>query len=137
MWASRHWHSRSCTASTRRCWRPRHAATAGSPGALAEELNRRLYENLRQTAVNAFGSVRQRVALHVLDLASAQQDPGGQLVARVSQQELAEAVGSVREVVARVLRDLRSSGLVATVTEGVHIVDPAGLHDQTWDPIPG
>jgi CRP/FNR family transcriptional regulator, cyclic AMP receptor protein len=117
------------------------AAAARSDGrvawALAEELNRRLYENLRQTAVNAFGSVRQRVALHVLDLASAQQDPGGQLVARVSQHELADAVGSVREVVARVLRDLRASGLVATVPEGVHILDPAGLHDQTWDPIPG
>jgi len=101
--------------------------------ALAEELNRRLYENLQQTAVNAFGSVRQRVALHVLDLASAQQGPGGALVARVSQQELAEAVGSVREVVARVLRDLRGAGLVATGPDGVHVLDPAGLHDQTWN----
>jgi CRP/FNR family transcriptional regulator len=117
------------------------AASAHSDGrvawALAEELNRRLYENLQQTAVNAFGSVRQRVALHVLDLASAQQEPGGRLVARVSQQELAEAVGSVREVVARVLRDLRSAGLVATVPDGVHILDPTGLHDQTWNPDPG
>lgn len=102
--------------------------------ALAQELNRRLYENLRQTAVNAFGSVRQRVALHVLDLASAQQGPGGPLVARVSQQELAEAVGSVREVVARVLRDLRLAGLVAPLPDGVHILDPTRLHDQTWDP---
>jgi CRP/FNR family transcriptional regulator len=102
--------------------------------ALAEELNRRLYENLRQTAVNAFGSVRQRVALHVLDLASAQQTPEGPLVARVSQQELAEAVGSVREVVARVLRDLRASGLVATDRAGIRVLDPTRLHDQTWDP---
>jgi CRP/FNR family transcriptional regulator len=31
---------------------------------IAEELNRRLYEVLEQTAVNAFGSVRQRVATH-------------------------------------------------------------------------
>ena len=75
--------------------------------ALAEELNRGLYETLQQTAINAFGSVRQRVAAHLLDLASAQQRPRGHLVARVSQQELADAVGSVREVVARVLRDLR------------------------------
>jgi CRP/FNR family transcriptional regulator, cyclic AMP receptor protein len=102
--------------------------------ALAEELNRRLYENLQQTAVHAFGSVRQRVAMHVLDLASAQQGPGGPLVARVSQQELAEAVGSVREVVARVLRDLRSAGLVTTAPTGVHVIDPTGLHDQTWNP---
>jgi len=54
--------------------------------AIAEELNRRLYEVLEQTAVNAFGSVRQRVAAHLLDLASDRQRPGGRLVARVSQQ---------------------------------------------------
>ena len=78
--------------------------------ALAEELNRRLYESLQQTAINAFGSVRQRVAAHLLDLASAQQRPGGRLVACVSQQELADAVGSVREVVARVLRTSASTG---------------------------
>ncbi|MGA8245588.1 MAG: Crp/Fnr family transcriptional regulator [Nocardioides sp.] len=104
--------------------------------ALAEELNRRLYENLRQTAINTFGSVRQRVALHLLDLAAAQQDPGGHLVARVSQQELADAVGSVREVVARVLRDLRASGLVASARDGVHVLDPTALHEQTWNPAP-
>ena len=41
--------------------------------AIAEELNRRLFEVLEQTAVNAFGSVRQRVAAHLLDLASDRQ----------------------------------------------------------------
>jgi CRP/FNR family transcriptional regulator len=101
---------------------------------LAEELNRRLYENLRQTAVNAFGSVRQRVALHVLDLASEQQGPGGPLTASVTQQDLAEAVGSVREVVARVLRELRAAGLVATTPHGILVLDPTRLHDQTWNP---
>ena len=43
--------------------------------AIAEELNRRLYDTLEQTAVNAFGTVKQRVAAHLLDLASAQQEP--------------------------------------------------------------
>jgi CRP/FNR family transcriptional regulator, cyclic AMP receptor protein len=102
--------------------------------AVAEELNRRLYDTLQQTAINAFGSVRQRVAAHLLDLASAQQRPQGHLAARVSQQELADAVGSVREVVARVLRDLRLAGLVATSTDTIHILDPAGLYDQCWNP---
>jgi CRP/FNR family cyclic AMP-dependent transcriptional regulator len=77
--------------------------------------------------------VRQRAALHVLDLASTQQGPGGALVARVSQQELADAVGSVREVVARVLGDLRGAGLVTSHPDGVHVLDPAGLHGQTWN----
>ncbi len=99
--------------------------------AIAEELNRRLYEVLEQTAVNAFGSVRQRVAAHLLDLASAQQHPRGRLAARVSQQELADAAGSVREVVARVLRDLRVAGIVATTTDSVVILDPARLYSES------
>jgi CRP/FNR family transcriptional regulator, cyclic AMP receptor protein len=102
--------------------------------ALAEELNRRLYETLQQTAVNTFGSVRQRVAVHRLDLASAQLHPRGRMVARVSQQELADAVGSVREVVARVLRDLRVAGIVATSSDSVLILDAARLHSESWDP---
>ena len=102
--------------------------------ALAEELNRRLYETLQQTAINAFGSVHQRVAAHLLDLASAQQRPRGHLVARVSQQDLADAVGSVREVVARVLRDFRVERLVATSPDSIQVLDPAGLHDQSWNP---
>lgn len=99
---------------------------------LAEELNRRLYATLQQTAINAFGSVRQRVAAHLLDLASVQQRPQSQLVARISQQELADAVGSVREVVARVLREFRLAGMVSTAPDSVAILDPAGLHDQAW-----
>lgn len=71
---------------------------------------------------------------HLLDLASAQQRPRGHLVARVSQQELADAVGSVREVVARVLRDFRVERLVATSPDSIHVLDPAGLHDQSWNP---
>jgi CRP/FNR family transcriptional regulator, cyclic AMP receptor protein len=52
--------------------------------AIAEELNRRLYEVLEQTAVSAFGSVRQRVAAHLLDLASAQRHRRERLVAHVT-----------------------------------------------------
>lgn len=100
--------------------------------ALAEELNRRLYDTLQQTAINTFGSVKQRVAAALLDLASAQQRPRDRLAAQVSQQELADAVGSVREVVARALRELRLAGLVATGPHSVLIVDPTGLHDQAW-----
>lgn len=100
--------------------------------ALAEELNRRLYETLQQTAVNTFGSVSQRVAVHLLDLASGEQRRHGPLVARVSQQDLADAVGSVREVVARVLRDFRLDRLIATSVDSIKILDAAGLHDQSW-----
>ena len=99
--------------------------------AIAGELNRRLYDTLEQTAVNAFGSVRQRVAAHLLDLASAQQEPAGRLAARVSQQELAGAVGSVREVVARVLRELRVAGVIATAADRIVILDAARLYAES------
>ena len=99
--------------------------------AIAEELNRRLYGVLQQTAVNAFGSVRQRVAVHLLDLASDRQLPEGSLVANVSQQELADAAGSVREVVARALRELRVAGIVATAADRVEILDPARLYAES------
>jgi CRP/FNR family cyclic AMP-dependent transcriptional regulator len=102
--------------------------------AIAKELNRRLYAVLEQTAVNAFGSVRRRVAAHLLDLASDRQRPHGRLVAHVSQQELADATGSVREVVARVLRDLGAAGIVATATDSVVILDPARLYAETGGP---
>jgi len=102
--------------------------------AIAQELNRRLYDTLEQAAVNAFGSVRQRVAGHLLDLASAQQHPAARLVAHVSQQELADAVGSVREVVARALRDFRVAGIVATTADSVVILDAARLYAESGGP---
>ena len=74
----------------------------------------------------------QRVAAHLLDLASAQQHPRGRTsVARVSQQELADAAGSVREVVARVLRDFRVAGIVATAADSVVILDAARLYAES------
>jgi CRP/FNR family transcriptional regulator len=99
--------------------------------AIAEFVTRRLYENLEQTAVNAFGSVRQRVAAHLLDLASTQQEQAGRLAARVSQQELADAAGTVREVVARVLRELRTTGVIATAADRIVILDATRLYAES------
>jgi CRP/FNR family transcriptional regulator, cyclic AMP receptor protein len=55
-------------------------------------------------------------------------------VAHVSQQELADAVGSVREVVARALRDFRVAGMVATTADNVVILDPARLYAESGGP---
>jgi CRP/FNR family transcriptional regulator, cyclic AMP receptor protein len=97
--------------------------------AVAEEVARRLDDVLEVFAGTAFGSVRQRVARHLLDLA-AEQPRANLVLAPVSQQELADAVGSVREVVTRVLRDLRDEGLVDTTRQGIVLLDPAGLSAQ-------
>jgi len=94
--------------------------------ALAEEVTRRLYEVLEAFAGNVFGSVRQRVARHLLDLAADRQQ-GAVLIAPVSQQALADAVGTAREVVARTLHDLRRAGLVDSAKRCIALVDPDGL----------
>jgi CRP/FNR family transcriptional regulator len=99
---------------------------------MAREVTRRLYDTLEAVADNAFGSLRQRVARHLLDLATGVRN--GQLIADVTQQELAEAVGSARPAIARVVAELRELGLVATASPGIAILDPEGLHAQTWSP---
>ena len=99
--------------------------------AMAEEVTRRLYDVLAELAGNTFGTVRQRVARHLLDLAAHGQQRQT-LVAKVTQQDLADAAGSVREVVARALRDLRADGLIETRTGAITLLDPVRLHAETW-----
>jgi CRP/FNR family transcriptional regulator len=99
---------------------------------LAQECVQRLYDILEELAGNAFASVRQRVARHLLDLAISRRGPGSQLTVPVSQQDLANSVGSVREVVARVLAELRAEGIVRTSPGRVEILDPVRMSGQLW-----
>jgi CRP/FNR family cyclic AMP-dependent transcriptional regulator len=96
--------------------------------ACAAELARQLLRAFDEIAGQAFLTVRQRVARQLLDLAAPR--PDGMLAARVSQQELADAVASTREVVARALRDLREDGLVAASRTGIIVRDPIGLREE-------
>jgi CRP/FNR family transcriptional regulator len=79
----------------------------------------------------AFMSVRQRVAGYLLSVAAPQ--PDGGLVVPITQQQLANAIGSVREVVARTLHDLRSDRLVSVSRGRVSILDRAGLMRTAFD----
>src|SRR5437667_6079414 len=114
--------------------RVKHAARDDSAiaWAFAEEAVHRLYDVLEELAGNAFATVRQRVARHLLDLAVARPAAAGRVTALVSQQDLANSVGSVREVVARVLAELRAEGLVLTSPGRVEILDPVRLSRQLW-----
>lgn len=94
--------------------------------ALLEDLSARVQDYIAQIHQRAFASVRQRVARHLLDLASDRQR-GPDLIAPVTQQDLADAVGSVREVIVRVLGDLRGEGTVATQRRGIVILAPERL----------
>lgn len=98
----------------------------------AEESVHRLYDVLEELAGNTFATVRQRVIRHLLDLAASRPGIDGHLVAFVNQQELANSVGSVREVVARILHELRAASLVRTSPGRVEILDPLKLSLELW-----
>jgi CRP/FNR family transcriptional regulator len=97
----------------------------------AEELTRHLYLALDDLSEQAFLSVRQCLIRHLLDLATL--GTGPQLVVRATQQELADAVGTVREVVTRTLRGLRKDGLLETSRDEIILLDPVALHEELAD----
>ena len=104
---------------------------------LAEQGERTL-NFLHELPGSAFATVRQRVSRHLLDLA-AQREPGRdrttELVVPVSQQQLADAAGTAREVVVRVLRELRQEGVVRTERDQIVVLQPARLvAEQGWNP---
>ena len=103
--------------------------------ALIDELSDRVMSFIAEIPGSAFATVRQRVARHLLDLASATQ-LGPRLRVTISQQELADSVGSVREVVVRVLRELREEGYVDTGHDGIVLLDPRQLSAEAY-PGPG
>jgi CRP/FNR family transcriptional regulator len=94
--------------------------------ALLAETSERVLTFVAELSGNAFATVRQRLSRHLLDLASERQQ-GPDLVAPLRQQELADAIGTVREVVVRVLRELREEGVVETGRHGITIHDPERL----------
>ena len=94
--------------------------------ALLTETSDRVMSFVAEFSGHAFATVRQRIARHLLDLASDYQR-SDELLAPISQQELADAVGTAREVVVRLLRELREEGAVRTGRDGIVIRDPERL----------
>jgi CRP-like cAMP-binding protein len=76
-------------------------------------------------AADIFLPVRARLARHLLDLA--RRGPHGMTVF-ARHQHLADAIGSVREVVSREMTRLSEKGLVRRIDEGTLLTDPAALH---------
>lgn len=95
---------------------------------LAREVTRVLYSMVYELSSSVFGSLRQRLAHHLLEVA--QWDEQREvLVATISQQDLADMMGTVREVVTRTMGELRREGLVERVDSGVLLKDPIALHE--------
>ncbi len=107
--------------------------------AMAAELAERVDGFVREIPGSVFTSVRHRLVRHLLDLSTTDGEEGSRApVVRASQGDLADAVGTVREVVVRELRALREEGLVATSRDHVTLLDPSRLLDEQdgpgWNP---
>ncbi|HEX4865929.1 MAG TPA: Crp/Fnr family transcriptional regulator [Acidimicrobiales bacterium] len=93
--------------------------------ALAVSLAYRTVEAEQILADGLFMSVRARVARHLMDLAVWRE---GSLIVTERHQEIAEAIGSVREVVSRTLVGMRQDGVVERRGNETVIVNPSALH---------
>ena len=98
---------------------------------LAQVVGQVCTEVIDMMSTTVFGAVRQRLARHLLDLAVRQ---GNELVVAEDQQGMADAIGSVREVAGRALRELRQRGLVSRCDCGLRLDDPDGLHALSQAP---
>jgi CRP/FNR family transcriptional regulator len=102
--------------------------------ALLGELADRALTYIHEITGSAFTTVRERVARHLLDLAAAESRTAGgaqpALKVTVSQRQLADSVGTVREVVVRILRDLRDAGVIRTHPDHIEILDPIRLSQE-------
>jgi CRP/FNR family cyclic AMP-dependent transcriptional regulator len=94
--------------------------------AVAGELTGRLEDVYGTLADVVFGSVRQRLVRHLLALANPPED-GAETIIPVTQQQLADGIGTSREVVARELAALRREGLVRTGPRAIEVRDFEGL----------
>jgi CRP/FNR family transcriptional regulator len=97
----------------------------------AEEISRRLYDSLEGLAGNAFGSLKERVCRNLLELA-AESQKDERLFVSATQQQIADAVGSTRVAVARVLSELRNHGLISTGNAGIELLEPLEIHESAW-----
>jgi len=115
--------------------RRRVEADAALASALAGDLALRYSRTVRCLAVHVFGTVVERVAFDLLERATRTQISTGMLQANVSHQEIADGIGSVRQVVTRALADLRKQGLIEITHRVVRISDPAALELIAFAPL--
>jgi CRP/FNR family transcriptional regulator, cyclic AMP receptor protein len=92
--------------------------------ALLDETVSRVRIAYRALSASAFMAVRPRVARDLLERARISGTPlRSGLHLDVTQQALADATGTVREVVARALRELREEKVIGPLGDGVTILD--------------
>ncbi|WP_187351981.1 Crp/Fnr family transcriptional regulator [Allosaccharopolyspora coralli] len=90
--------------------------------AMLVELSDRVIMYMNTVGEVVFSSLHDRVLAHLLDIAELGRQ-NSELSARISQQDLADQVGTVREVVVRILREFRAAGLVRTERDRIVVLD--------------
>jgi CRP/FNR family cyclic AMP-dependent transcriptional regulator len=97
------------------------------PWLIAEDLATWACVGVAALADSSSQSMVTRVARHLEAIAL--RGPDGRAVARISHQRLADAVGTVREVISRQLQALRADGVIETQPGRVILVDEDRLAD--------
>ncbi|MBI4873358.1 MAG: Crp/Fnr family transcriptional regulator [Acidobacteria bacterium] len=91
------------------------------------QVGRRLRQLVGTLEAVTFGSVRQRLARLLLELA----DPaGGSFALPLTHQDLASRLGTVREVVSRNLSRFQMEGLIRIEARQIRVADRAGLQRE-------
>jgi CRP/FNR family transcriptional regulator len=102
----------------------------------AQKVIYNLGQNLRMlvhaASEMAFYQVTHRLARLISQLPS--DEPGGEWTSRLTQEQLAARLGTVREVVARSLRELERSGAIRTGNRRITIADSSLLEQWTQGP---
>lgn len=99
-------------------------------------LSERLAASEREREIMAFRSVEQRLAARLLELAErfGQPEDGGVAIdARLTQQELADMIGTSRETVASTISSLRQRGMLEMDHQRVVLRDLDRLRELTGD----
>jgi CRP/FNR family transcriptional regulator, cyclic AMP receptor protein len=97
--------------------------------AMATHLSMRIRDAYRLIAVRSLGNIRERVAYDLLDRASQSQLVIGRLEVAATHGQLADSIGTSREVLSRAIGDLRAAGIVETAPGVVRVLDPQRLAD--------
>jgi CRP-like cAMP-binding protein len=96
--------------------------------AIARELSRYLRETFSEIVLRDQAPVRQRLATQLLR-ATSERDSPGPLLVEMSHSELADAMGSAREVISRHLAQLQRDGLLHLERGRIVIIDPPRLRE--------
>lgn len=106
---------------------------AAAAWALLQGTSARLRQTLGFLRMLAFMDLRERVSQRLLEFAF-HQPSGTPLVAQVTQQDLADLVGSPRTSVARILAQLREENVIRTVPRGIEVLRPERLTQRARRP---